>query len=266
MAVVDDSHEVIAGVHPISEAAPLVASGDHLIDVLRAITNDLGAKPGLDTLLAALVHHGSALAIRSAVVWRREEEHLRLVTAYGYEPEYLERFAWLPVTARVPCSDAVTDEVPVICADRPELFRAYPLIERLVRNTHALASLPVRRHGEVVAGMSIHFGSAVHMNDVTQQFLESIGNLVGLVLDDRPIADVLPLAVVRTAKVIDEGPDLADTDDADEADDALLDEEAPESPEALVTRVKTLERQMRNMRQVLLFLGAIANDRLDDGR
>lgn len=256
MSIADDVGHGSGPAGAVDERGRLIACAGVLLPTLGAITAAAAHEPDLDHFVEAVVHHGSVFAIKSVMVWRVEHGHMELTAAGGYSTSEVSRYAHLPITANLPCADSVTNRRPVICNDRPELFAAYPLVERFVVATHALVSLPVIRRGQVIAGMSFHFHSPVAVDHVALSFLQGIADLVAVLFDaeSTPLAAVLPLTVIPSPS------NMAFVDD-----EPLVEEPCGE-PTHITSRLDALERQMRSMRQLMTFLGAIANDRFDDAR
>jgi GAF domain-containing protein len=255
MSLVDDPHHNSGAQSSLDEHGRLLTCARVLLPTLGSITAAAAARPGLTPFMQAVVDHGSIIAIRGTRMWSLEDRYLRLIAAGGYAATDVARYAQLPLTANLPCSDAVSDRVAVICRDRHELFAKYPLTDRFVVKTHGLVSLPIIRQDNVVAGISFHFDSPVHIDDTALTFLQSIADLAAVLLDTEvaPLADVLPFTVIHSPTPY---PDV-EQDDLDEG---------PEEPAAIASRLDALERQMRSMRQMMMFLGAIANDRFDETR
>jgi transcriptional regulator with GAF, ATPase, and Fis domain len=250
----------MAGVEGQREVTDLEAPRDphELLSILRDITATLACRTDVDGLMAGVVRHGQALHMKAAVMWGLVDDELHLVASSGYGSHDLERFARLPLTANMPCSDAVVEHRPVVCGDPQTLFGAYPLIERLVGQTRGLVALPLQRQGVVVGGLSLHFRQPVVIDSHMMVLLQAIADLAAVAYDpdSTPLAPVYPLTVVRTnGRVLDL---------REEFNDDTSEEEAAE--ESLEDRLNSLERQVRSVRQVMLFLGAIASDRFDDGR
>lgn len=247
----------IEGQRDVIEPEPPRAPHE-LLSILRDITATLACRTDVQGLMAGVVRHGQDLHIKAVVMWGLVDDELHLVASSGYEAHDLERFARLPLTANVPCSDAVAEHRHVVCADPQTLFRAYPLVERLVGQTRALVALPLQRRGVVVGGLSVHFRRPVVIDTHVMVLLQAIADLAAVAYDPdiTPLAPVYPLTVVHTNGL---------TLDLEAQLNADLDDEWSEA-ESLEDRLAALERQVRSVRQVLLFLGAIASDRLDDGR
>lgn len=228
-----------------------------LLSILGDITATLAQGTDVDALMTGVVRHAHVLAVKAAVMWGLVDDELHLVASSGYEAHDLERFARLPLTANVPCSDAVTDKRPVVCADPQTLFGAYPLVERLVGQTRGLVALPILRRGVVVGGLSLHFRQPVVVDGPLMVLFRAIADLAGVAYDPdtTPLASVYPLTVVRTnGRTLDLEAELNHDRD-----------ESCSEQESLEERLASLERQVRSVRQVMLFLGAIASDRFDEG-
>jgi len=232
---------------------PTDSNGRHLIDAttllttLQCVTRSAQTSPDLPTLLDDISQIGRGLGMLGGVVWAVAGEELRVVAYGGYGTPDIERFTVLPLTANLPSSHSVLTRLPVVCRDRQEMFSRYPLIERLVGRTHALAAFPVEVGTTVVAGMSLHFRWPLAFDPPIMSFLTSVNHLVTActIRHLEPLADVVPLSVIR-------------------APQPGLDLDEPEHPPmSILGRLETLEHQMRNIRQVLTFLGAIASDRLE---
>jgi hypothetical protein len=244
-----------------------------LLDALAHITSDITAITDVKGLLDTVVEHCSIIGLKGAVMWTRTDDGLRLLASTGYQAHDLERFATLPLSANVPCADAVTQGRTVVCGNRDELFTAYPLTERVVGRTQALASSPVERGQQVVGGLSVHFDRQISFDDHVKSFLRSIVGLAGMLFDpgSTPLAPVLPLSVLHSGGESFDADVMAahqpvDVDDHERYDETTGDDAMANPAMSLTERLDALERQMRTMREMLMFLGAIANDRFDDGR
>jgi hypothetical protein len=255
MSIVDDPHHSGGADRSVDEHGRLVTCARLLLPTLGSIAAAAAARPELTRFMEAVVGHGSVIALRGTLMWSLDGDHLRLIAVGGYADSEVTRYAHLPLTANVPCAEAVSDRLPVICRDRNELFARYPLVDRFVVKTHGLVALPVIRRGEVVAGLSFHFDAPVHIDDTALIFLQSIADLAAVLIDVEvvPLATVLPLTVIHS-------PDTYPEMYGDHPDDPS------EEPAPITSRIDTLERQMRSMRQMMMFLGAIANDRFDETR
>lgn len=223
-----------------------------LLESLEQITKVAQSSTSLAALLEGIHEATERFGVLGVVVWYVECDTLRLDEAAGYDEATLTRFVTLPLTANLPCTDAAIERRPVFRGDRPELFATYPLTERLVGRTHALSALNLERDGMLIGTMSLHFGWPVAFGASTKAFLSSLANLVAPRCHQAAdLADVVPLTIVASHDV----PEHDTWDDLDE-----------HPPGSLLARLDVLERQMRKMRQLLQFLGAIADDRMDEGR
>jgi hypothetical protein len=235
----------------VDERGRIIIDSCSLLEALEHITRAGRATPGLDGLLAALHEATVPFGVLGVVAWTRHDDHMLVAGAAGYDDATLARFAMLPLTANLPCSDAVVTRRTVACGDRADMFAAYPLIERLVGRTESLAALPLEYDGEVVGGLSLHFRWPMAFGAGTLAFLASVTNLLAPHCHRTEVlADVVPLAVVQGERTHTH-------------DDWDSDIEHP--PGSMLSRLEALERQMRKMRQLMQFMGAIANDRLDEG-
>lgn len=247
MTLIMDQH------HSEEPPWPADGHGRHLIDAttllttLQCVTRSAQVSPDLPTLLSDISQIGRGLGMLGGVVWAVEGDELRVVAHGGYGTPDIERFTVLPLTANLPASHTVLTRLPVVCRDRQEMFSHYPLIERLVGRTHALAAFPIEVDRAVVAGMSVHFRWPLAFDPPMMSFMTSVNHLVtaSATRHLEPLADVVPLSIIRARR-----PGL----DLDEPD---------HPPLSILGRLESLEHQMRNIRQVLTFLGAIASDRLD---
>lgn len=253
MSVVGDPDHSVDSTGSMDPQGRLIACAGLLLPTLASMTAAAAARPELKRFMDAVVDLGSVIALRGTLLWKLEQDYLRLIAVGGYADTEVARYAHLPLTAHMPCADAVSERRAVICCDRTELFSKYPLTDRFVVKTQGLVSLPVIRRGVVVAGISFHFDTPVQIDDTAIVFLQGITDIAAVLLDAEmhTLATVLPLTVVPEP---DMSTDLCD-DDIHEFD---------EEPDSVATRLMTLERQMRSMRHMMMFIGAIANDRFDE--
>lgn len=236
----------------------LIVCPEALARSLRCVIAALAEQPDLDGLLDAVVAHGHALAISSIGVWTVKEDHLLLVGSAGYPGRSIDRFTRLPLTANVPCSDAASRSAPVVCGDRHALFTSYPLLERIVQRTYGVIAYPVVRSGHVLGTMSFHLTMPVAVDEHALAHFAALADLTATIFptEAHPLDNVVQFSLVRTE--VDPG-----TDDLRTTHEAFDGDLSPE-PATVEERLASLERQMHTVRQMMMFFGAIANDRFDD--
>jgi hypothetical protein len=256
MSVAGGPYHSVDSTRSLDQHGRLIVCAGLLLPTLGSMAAAAAARPELPRFMDAVVDLGSVIGLRGTLLWSLEPDYLRLIAVGGYADTEVARYAHLPLTASLPCADAVSERRAVICCDRDELFSRYPLTDRFVVKTQGLVSLPVIRRGTVVAGISFHFDAPVQIDDTALIFLQGITDIAAVLLDAevRPLATVLPLTAVPSYDTDTHMHD-ADLDQFDEFD---------EEPASIANRLIALERQMRSMRHMMMFIGAIANDRFDE--
>ena len=253
------------------------------LPVLQAVMSTLGESRDVATTLEAIHRETRVLGVTATAVWFVDGGRLRIAAAFGYEMDRFARFAEVPLSAHLPTTDATVSGRPVLCGDVTTLLGRYPLLERFRLHTAGLASFPLRTRGATTGAISFHFGQSMVFDEAAASFLRSLSDAIaslgapaGAVL-----ADVIPLRVLTTSHDMMTGDqsvvarvDLTDLDPEIEKthvshEDAAM---SPTGHEAagslgipdLSARLARLERQTASMRQMLMFLGALANERLDE--
>jgi hypothetical protein len=252
--------EVFDGVesgHTSRLGCPTVTLG-----VLRAVLDHVARCPDITTAAHAILTEAGTVGIRAVAVWNVDGDRLRMVAAAGHDETRLERFVEVPLSAHLPTGDAVVTGEPVLCPDSAALIGRYPLLERFRIYTEALTTFPLHRRGTINGVVSFHFVESIELNSEALTFLEALADIIASVeIVPSALADVVPLRVIASP----DGPVDLEEVLVDEADEELWENvnEGTSTPE-LERRLQRLENQTATMRQMLLFLGAIANERLDE--
>lgn len=249
--MIEDQHRSNEPPWPADSEGRLLIDSHALLTTLQCATRSALTTTDLATLLGEISQIGRALGLLGGVAWVVEGDELRLIANGGYDRPDVERFTVLPLTANLPASHCVLTGLPIVCRDRREMFIRYPLIAGLVGRTHSLAAFPIEVRGAVVAGVSLHFRWPLAFDPPMMSFLTSINHLIAACAARHlePVADVVPLTAIRPHPLQAE-PEVLQTD---------------HPPLSFLERLDSLEYQMRSIRQVLTFLGAIASERLDQG-
>lgn len=253
------------------------------LPVLQAVMSTLGESRDVATTLEAIHRETRVLGVSATAVWFVDGDRLRIAAQYGYDMDRFARFAEVPLSAHLPTTDATVSGRPVLCDNVASLIGRYPLLERFRLHTAGLASFPLRTRGETTGAISFHFGQSMVFDEAAVSFLRSLSDAIASLGAPTAavLADVIPLRMLPTSPDMMNGDhpvvarvDLTDLDPEignkhGSRHDAAM---SPEGHEAagssgipdLPARLARLERQTASMRQMLMFLGALANERLDE--
>lgn|GEM_PF-6280567 len=201
---------------------------DGLLRWVRGVNGDFAASPTVSTVLRSVVSRGQVLlGVIGAVVWVLRQQRLVLAGAHGYEEGAVNGFEAVPLAAVLPLTDAVRTSMPVYLGSLEATRELYPSILGLDPAVVALAAVPLDRGGETVGVLGLSFDRRVDFTAEVRSALEAS-------------------AAICTASlgVSDHDPRRRDAD------------------ETLVTRVAELEREMAAMRELLRFIGDIAQRQL----
>lgn len=117
-------------------------------DLARSANLDDVAQTLVDRGLTGLGAHVATLALLD-----RERRSLELIAAVGLDAEYLEGFEHLPLSRRVPATDAVAREQPVVGIHPGDADDRYPDLALTGDGSCLVAGFPLRGDQEVVGAV-----------------------------------------------------------------------------------------------------------------
>lgn len=253
------------------------------LPVLQAVMSTLGESRDVATTLEAIHRETRVLGVTATAVWFVDGDRLRVAAVFGYDMDRFARFAEVPLSAHLPTTDATVNGRPVLCENVASLIGRYPLLERFRLHTAGLASFPLRTRGEATGAISFHFGQSMVFDDAAVSFLRSLSDAIASLgaPTGAVLADVIPLRVLPPSHDMSNvdhsvvtGVDITDLDPETQKNQGSHEDStmSPTGHEAaassgtsdLSARLARLERQTASMRQMLMFLGALANERLDE--
>lgn len=212
----------------VNDAA--VPTADGLLRWVHQVVADFAASPTLSGALTSIGTRGRpVLGVIGAVAWALRSQRLVIVDAYGYDDETMNGFEAVPLAAVVPLTDAVRTSVPVYLGSLAATRELYPSILGLDPSVVALAAVPLERAGSTVGVLGLSFDRTIDFTAEVRSTLEALGALCAAALGARPTADDPPPS------------------DADGS---------------LAARLAELEREVASMRELLRFIGDIAQRQL----
>jgi len=173
---------------------------------------DLSARlaPALDRHEVAAVVGGGFAGLTGAVgvvlsVVEAHPPRLRALVHVGHPPAVLEAFHVVPLTERLPVTDAVRGRAPVYVATRQGLLERYPHLAEVVAGLQdrAWAMLPLEVDGRVMGVLGLIFHEERPFDDAERRYLEAIARQctqaltrAGLYERQRAIAEGLQRALL----------------------------------------------------------------------
>lgn len=126
---------------------------------LQQVTAALTAARHVEEVADIVVTHaadalGASLATFSLLV---EDETVRVIRMRGASAETAKRWRTFPLAARLPASEAVRTNGPVVTRTSEELSRRFPALAGQVRGERSLVCVPLRVGGRRLGVMSLSF-------------------------------------------------------------------------------------------------------------
>ena len=141
---------------------------------------------------AAAVSSGLRTILGASVVWvcTAGEGLLHTVDVAGYPTERLPPYLTIPLSARLPVTDAARDGEPVWLTDRTAIVEAYPSTASiLLPGTEGMAALPLLVADRLVGALSVSFLAPRPFSADEQLFLLTVAGHVATAFERAGLAD-----------------------------------------------------------------------------
>ncbi len=176
----------------IAEATAPAAGRDDRPRELQQLHRALSAA-GTVAEVAAAVSAGLRRALDASVVTvctAASDGLLHVADVAGYPTERLRQFATLPLSARLPLTDAARTRRPVWLPDQAATVAAYPRIaDSLLPGTEALVAMPLTVADRLVGALGVTFLHTAAFGDADRAFLLDVAGQVAVALERAELAD-----------------------------------------------------------------------------
>jgi anti-anti-sigma factor len=154
-------------------------------EALQGVTSALSGAATPDEVGQAVAEHGArALGGTGGVVWAldRRRTTLRVIGTWGYDPDVVEAFRTLPLTASLPVADAARERRTITIDTPAELVRRYPDLA----GTGAMGSLcavPLLAGDDVQGAVGVSRADMRALYTAERELLEALGRQGGQALE-----------------------------------------------------------------------------------
>jgi anti-sigma regulatory factor (Ser/Thr protein kinase) len=182
----------VPAVRDVRPVTPPDGAGGERAHDLHELHRALSAA-GTVAEVAAAVSEGLRQALGASVVTvctAGSDGSLHVADVAGYPRERLRQFATLPLSARLPLTDAARTRVPVWLPDQATTVAAYPPIAgSLLPGTEALAAMPLTVADRLVGALGVTFLHAASFDGPDRAFLLDVAGQVAIALERAELAD-----------------------------------------------------------------------------
>jgi GAF domain-containing protein/anti-sigma regulatory factor (Ser/Thr protein kinase) len=170
----------------LTRLAPMEAQAERL-QVLQKITAELTGAGSVDDVVGTVVRNAAAeLGAYNALVYLLGDSgHLRVAAAEGtVNTEGLRRFGHIPVTTDTPGGAALLTGDTIVCRDRAELLRRFPLLRDAPLREYSLLVAPLVVGEHQLGVLSVTFRGQARIEEHAQRtFITALADLTAQALE-----------------------------------------------------------------------------------
>ena len=182
--------------------APLEAQAARLA-LLQEITAALTTAGSVEQVARTVVRSAArALGAHNAIIYLEDGSgHLRVADADGaFNVAAMQQYDRLPVVPELPAGLAVLTGETVVCRDRAELVRRFPVLTDVYVNELSLLVAPMVVGGHTLGALSLTFGGHARVEEQAQRaFLATLAGLTAQALERASAASAAGQANERLA-------------------------------------------------------------------